>query len=60
MKKTFLPADGIAWLTGRDSRKVRCGGHWYASADFCRSSSRDKGKPTRSYDHVGFRLAYSL
>jgi formylglycine-generating enzyme required for sulfatase activity len=51
------PADGSAWVTGRDSdsRMLR-GGSWYGIPGFCRCAARHNGDPDNRFDLYGFRV----
>jgi formylglycine-generating enzyme required for sulfatase activity len=55
------PADGTAWLRGRDAnRRVVRGGSWYNYLQYLRAAVRDGYTiDTRSYN-IGFRLARTL
>jgi formylglycine-generating enzyme required for sulfatase activity len=49
------PADGSAWTTGEDSRRVLRGGSWKDGAEKLTSSYRRAAEPTLRDDAVGLR-----
>jgi formylglycine-generating enzyme required for sulfatase activity len=53
------PTDGSAWIQGGNSFRILCGGGWYYSSRFCRSSFRDGYDPDDGYDDFGFRVVVS-
>ena len=46
-------------LDSQAPRTVR-GGSWHSGPEFCRSSDRLSGRPTRRYDNFGFRLVLEV
>ncbi|MBT0664245.1 formylglycine-generating enzyme family protein [Geobacter pelophilus] len=54
------PADGTAWETGEDQRRVERGGSFGSKPRYVRSSARGRGKPTDRYVYLGFRVARDL
>jgi formylglycine-generating enzyme required for sulfatase activity len=53
------PADGSAWQTGADSRRVIRGGAWDYLPRLLRSSWRDWRLAEQHADNIGFRVATS-
>ncbi len=52
------PNDGSSWIgkKKRGSNRMLCGGNWYLSVKYCRSSDRSGGKPSVGGSLAGFRL----
>lgn len=57
---TSAPADGSAWETGDDPRRVQRGGSFGSKPRYVRSSARGRGKPTDRYVYLGFRVVREL
>jgi len=51
------PANGSAWTTGGDARRVLRGGAWYGGARHVRSAYRLGRRPEDRRDDLGFRFA---
>lgn len=51
------PADGSAWITGDNDRRVCRGGSWDFNPEYCRSAYRGWSWAVSRYDYLGFRLA---
>lgn len=50
---------GNVWewtATEEGSVRVRCGGGWFVSGDYCKASDRRRNGPDRRYRYLGFRL----
>jgi formylglycine-generating enzyme required for sulfatase activity len=55
------PDDGSAWInTPRGSYRVMRGGSWSVDAHYCRSATRDYGRPDYRGNGGGFRLSRSV
>lgn len=54
------PADGTAWETGDDPRRVQRGGSFGSKPRYVRSSARGRGKPTDRFVYLGLRVVREL
>ena len=50
------PTDGSAWLSGKSSAKVICGGSWNSVPPDCRSAYRISSNRDYRLNHIGFRV----
>jgi formylglycine-generating enzyme required for sulfatase activity len=55
------PINGDAWLDSNENQtRVMRGGSWRNDPSMCRSSYRFYKNPSELFNHVGFRVVYSL
>lgn len=54
------PADGSAWTTGGDGRRVQRGGSLGSKPRYVRNSARGRGNPDSRYVYLGFRVVRDL
>ena len=54
------PANGSAWVTGGDDRRVQRGGSLGSKPRYVRSSARGRGNPDSRYVYLGFRVVREM
>ena len=55
------PTDGSAWLSeDESSSRIRRGGSWMETLEYCRSAYRHNASPTTSMFNIGFRVVCSI